>query len=698
MKYLLENILIKGFLLFYLVINVSFLSQANEIELIRKRLVADALIHQGFLPRTLRYTDSDMTKAAKYLHQQQEDGSWIDIDYMQDENNWQPLVALDRILTMAWEYSNPTAQLYENDKLLNGIEKAISYWYRVNPTCQNWFKNDIAKQMYQCVIAILLQDTMNEALLQKMINDLTESPSMTGANRTLLSIAVFYRGVLEKDPERIASGVKGVIQQVQISQKEGIQSDYSFHQHGPMLYNGNYGNHFLRETTWLAAIVEGTQFDFTKDEISILRDYYLQGTRWMVRNRLFDYNARGRDVGRPSGFDPKAEMLIPQLNYFMVADKEHIEEYQRSKNNIIQYEPQDVLGNKHFWRSDYTVHHRREHFTSLKMCSERTAGIETHVNSENLLGYYLPYGLTYIYRRGDEYASIFPVWDWNRLPGITSPRIIPQIKGRYTQKIDFVGGVSDGMYGVSAMELNIEKTIGYKAWFWFDKEWVALGAGIQSENESEISTGINQTLLTGNVFVDGKSFQKGDSTLHSPGWIWHDSVAYVFQNKVNIQLQVKERSGNLNRIYGLKDSLFRKNVFALWFDHGLKPKNSSYNYIVIPGIGPNKMKNFMKDIPISILANTTQIQAVTHRELGITGIVFYEAGNFVIEARNTIVTVDQPCLFLLNHHKNEVTVSDPTAKLSTLSFTISKKNGKRITKTVQLPKHENAGNSITFYN
>jgi chondroitin AC lyase len=155
-----------------------------------------------------------------------------------------------------------------------------------------------------------------------------------------------------------------------------------------------------------------------------------------------------------------AEMLIPQLDYFMVADKEYFEEYQRSKKHILQNEPQDVLGNKHFWRSDYTVHHRKGYFISLKMCSERTAGIETHVNSENLLGYYLPYGLTYIYRRGDEYKSIFPFWDWSRLPGITSPRIVPQIKGRYTQQTDFVGGVSDGMYRVSAMELDVEQTVG----------------------------------------------------------------------------------------------------------------------------------------------------------------------------------------------------------------------------------------------
>ncbi len=57
------------------------------------------------------------------------------------------------------------------------------------------------------------------------------------------------------------------------------------------------------------------------------------------------------------------------------------------------------------------------------MCSERTVGIELNMNSENKLGYWLPYGLTYIYRRGDEYTAIFPVWDWALLPGVTSPHV-----------------------------------------------------------------------------------------------------------------------------------------------------------------------------------------------------------------------------------------------------------------------------------
>ena len=59
-----------------------------------------------------------------------------------------------------------------------------------------------------------------------------------------------------------------------------------------------YGHNFLRETIWLAAIVQGTSFAYSEAEMKILRDYYLEGTRWMIRGPQVDYNVRGRQVGK----------------------------------------------------------------------------------------------------------------------------------------------------------------------------------------------------------------------------------------------------------------------------------------------------------------------------------------------------------------------------------------------------------------
>ncbi|MEM9829974.1 MAG: polysaccharide lyase 8 family protein [Bacteroidota bacterium] len=669
-------------------------SDSTEIELLRQRLIDDALIDKGFLNRTSQYLASDLENAADHLRSLQPNGSWADIDYQDRDNSWAPLQALTRILILTYAYSQPSSELYHNAEVLAGIENALKYWYQVNPICKNWYKNEIAKQFYLNVIALLLQDEISEELLQNMISDLTPTPRMTGSNRTLLSISVLYRGVLEGNPERIADGVAGVMQPIQITDDEGIQPDYSFHQHGAFLYNGGYGSNFLRETIWLASIVEGTQFAFTDTHLKTLRDYYLKGTRWMIFRHLFDYNVRGRQVGRSGGFSPQAEQLVPQLDDFIDADPAYAELYRESKQRILNKQLQGVEGNKHFWRSDYTVHHRDNYFTSLKMCSKRTVGMEMDVNTENLYGYYLPFGLTYIYRRGDEYEDIFPVWDWACLPGVTSPHHEFSSSGRSSQDIAFVGGVSDSTYGVSTMQLDVKNTQARKSWFWFDKEWVALGAGIESKNEHPIVTGVNQARLVGDVFIDGNHFSRGNKTLKDPGWVWHDSIGYVFPKTEIMRLQTEEREGQLQKIFKLGvDSIYSSKLFSLWFEHGLQPENETYEYVVVPNCSSKELADYAGDLPYQVISNTSQIQAISHSDLKITGIVFHEKGRVSLADGLTII-VNKPCLLLINQLNNTITVSDPTARLKQLEIKFNTASSRRVTQKIELPQDQLAGSSV----
>ncbi len=678
-------------------VSITLFSQNNDIQILRNNLINDALQNQGFSPRTGRYIESDFSKAEEYLSSMEPDGSWSDVDYMDRDNNWSPLVHLDKMLVMTINYTKSTSALYQDKALLQGLERSLNYWYKINPVCDNWYKNRIAKQFYFNVIGLLLQGKIDDSLHSKMVNDLTENPTMTGSNRTLVAISTFYRGVLENNLERVKLGVTGVTDQIIITDKEGIQPDYSFHQHGHFIYNGSYGSNFLRESIWMATMVQGTGFAYTEEQIGILRDYFLQGTRWMLRGNLFDYNVRGRQVGRDNGLIPLAEVILPQLEHFIVADPEYSELYETAEKHIENKTPQDIIGNKHYWRSDYTAHHRPAYFTSLKMCSKRTVGIELNMNSENKLGYWLPYGLTYIYRRGDEYTAIFPVWDWALLPGVTQPHVevveYDKSESR-TQNTTFVGGVSDGQYGVSAMDFSKQGTKAKKAWFWFDNEWVALGTGIESDHEATVVTGINQNLLNGKVMIDGKQFNKGNHKLKNPLWILHDSIGYIFPGDEAINIKADVQQGNIQRIYGLgNDTVYSTEVFSLWFDHGLKPQNRSYQYIVVPGLNSDDLAGYSKKLPLTVLSNTKKVQAVLHDNLGITGIVFHQAGEFAV-GKDLVIGVDHPGLVLIN--KGVITVSDPTAALKEITITLKRGDGSIQTKQVKLPTGGFAGKSVSM--
>lgn len=671
-------------------------SESGELLLIKERLINDALKDFGFFPRIERYFVSDFSKAAEYLETQKQDGSWSDIDYETTDNNFPILVHLDRILVMAYNYSEEASGFYHNTELLSGITRALQYWYEVNLVCKNWYKNKIAKQHYFHVIAILMQGKISDTLINKVIEDLIPAPYKTGSNRVLLSMSVFYRGVLENNVIRMREGIEGVTGEIRVSSENGIQQDNSFHHHGAFLYNGNYGHDYLRETSWLGAMLAGTSFAFPDDKIKILRDYYLEGTRWMIRGGLVDHNVRGRTVGRPDGFIQYGNRVIPQMDYLMRLDPEYKDSYRISQEHLRNFTPQDISGNRHFWRSDYTVHHRPDYFTSVKMCSERTVGTEGPVNSDNQIGYWLPYGLTYIVQRGNEFESIFPSWDWGRLPGVTSPHIEIKTEGQSSQSTTFVGGLSDGMYGISTMHLSIKETEAKKSWFWFDKEWLALGANISSTYDAPIVTGINQTLLNGPLWTDGESLPApGRQSLENPKWIWHDNVAYVFPEDDKIEFKAGPQSGHLQRVYGLgEDTVYTNDIFSLWFEHGKNPLDESYAYIVVPGIGTEKLQTYTDNMPVEILSNTATIQSVRHKKLYITGIVFHKAGAFSI-SNNISITVDSPSLILINGITGVVSVCDPAQELSSLNITVKDDLlGKTSSRRVTLPTDQYAGTSI----
>ncbi len=104
------------------------------------------------------------------------------------------------------------------------------------------------------------------------------------------------------------------------------------------------------------------------------------------------------------------------------------------------------------------------------------------VNSEGRKSVHLSDGANYLYLSGDEYRNIFPVWDWTKVPGTTA------IQGtletgekdpiRAHGMTTFDGGVSDGTYGMAAMDLARGKLVGEEGVVLFRLEYVALGAGI----------------------------------------------------------------------------------------------------------------------------------------------------------------------------------------------------------------------------
>ena len=112
-------------------------------------------------------------------------------------------------------------------------------------------------------------------------------------------------------------------------------------------------------------------------------------------------------------------------------------------------------------------------------------------------------------------------------------------------------------------------------------------------------------------------------------------------------------------------------VFTLWIDHGIRPQDETYEYIVVPAAETADLERYEKSGPIEILENTPLVQAVRHRELSRTQIVFYSAGEIKVNEHISIST-DKPCILMVKTNGkaiDQIAVADPTHKLTDLQLT-----------------------------
>ena len=333
------------------------------------------------------------------------------------------------------------------------------------------------------------------------------------------------------------------------------------------------------------------------------------------------------------------------------------------------------VGNKYFWTSDFIVHQRPRYYCSVKMSSCRTVGTE-EMNGENLKGCWLPFGTSFIMQTGGEYAGVFPVWDWSRLPGVTAPHALGRVKD-LRNHCDFAGGASDGQYGAAAFDFDAMSTRGLKAWFFFDNELVALGCDITSTQGQEVDTTIDQCLLKGTVLADGREVPFGAVKTLPVCCVLHNQVGYVFPVSTKADLAVEMQQGSWRAINSEESpSLIKENVFTLWLNHGTHPTNAEYAYIIVPGTDPKRLAAYSQNLPVRILANSKQLQAVLHSSLGLVEAVFRQPGELAVEP-GFWVRVDKPCVLLVreNEASYEICAANPLARETTVTVEVQGRRG-----------------------
>ena len=625
-----------------------------------------SVLRQRIIDSIMEPVNAD--RAAQLLDSLKPDGTFPNVPYGDaGPGNWKAVTHITQTLILARWYVSLEEKSPDKARLRDGLFRSLDYWLGKDPQNSNWWWNVIGVPGALSQIFVLLDDELTGARRSKGLEIIARGKlSMTGGNLADVVIITIRRGVVERDIALVQKAIGMMGDEIRISLEEGVQPDFSFHQHGALLYNHGYGAVFLSNCSELANLVAGTAFEFPREKIELLSRLILDGNQWMIRYGAKDMGATGRGITRESGNSPSAGYLVSIVQEMLRLNTGHDPEFRNLLSRLGGDASVPLVGNRHFWRGDYMAHHRPAYFASARMFSNRLFNTDGPSNEEGLKSHHLSDGCTYIMRSGKEYHDIFPVWDWWKIPGSTV-EITPELTGKVNFKgtRPFAGGVSDGRYGCAAFDMERNGLFARKSWFFFDDEFVCLGAGIRCDSRNTVVTTLNQCFLNGEATISrGGSSRKvdtGGGALDGVAWVYHDSIAYVFPEPQKVHLANEPRTGSwweINHIYS-KDPVTH-DVFTLWLDHGANPVNAKYAYIVAPTLKLPEADAYQKNTPVEILANEPAIQAVRHNKLGVAGIAFYEPGKLNF-GNGRSIEADKPCLILLREEggRMEISASNP---------------------------------------
>lgn len=355
---------------------------------------------------------------------------------------------------------------------------------------------------------------------------------------------------------------------------------------------------------------------------------------------------------------------------------------------------------KNFSLMNRVIHRTDTYLFALSLHSQSISNYEKGGQTENPFGWHTADGMYYLYNTD---LSHYSEQYWNtvdpyRLPGITldTQRLAANQGAAQKMTSDWVGGTvldekngSQGMwYKGNAFEQDLEAK---KSWFMLGDTIVCLGAAIQSKQGRVIETIIenrkinqdasNRLVVKNNLKAsqdqlttysayelhkEHKGCLRVDTQwIHLEGNVEGADIGYYFpENSNEIYVEQVTRKGKWSSIYFDGDTqLHTREYVEMWVDHGVNPEGATYAYAILPGKSVEQMADYIKQVPFTIIENTSRMQAIKVLGEGIVGMNIWETGGVSLDE----IKVDTPSAILLRKQKGilELAIADPTMHATT---------------------------------
>lgn len=571
---------------------------------------------------------------------------WNDIDYADmNRGRWPSTLHITRMYSLAKLYKAGNARWKGSEQISRLLHAAMAWWYENMPKCPNWWHNDIGVPKKLTAVLLMIRDELSPEEIAGGLKVLERSKfGRTGQNKVWLAGNNLMKGLLTDDEALVIKARDFIAEEMCMTDEEGIQEDWSFHQHGPQIQFGNYGLTYVETISFWLRALKGTEYDFSPEQKRIVCNLMKEGICWSVYGGVMDPSYCGRQNFIDGGPGKAYSLAVAAQNMAAAIDEER-EFFTKVADECLQPEiyGNSLTGARYFRCSDCGIYRTPEWYGSVRMHSERTIGFE-FTNKENTLANFSADGAVILMQDAREFDNIFACWDWRKVPGVTSYddgrpiKCDDTIEGKKNHSAHVGGMVHDSVMA-STMELVRDGLYALKSAFFFDDCIVCLGAGIKASDRDfmSVTTAVDQIHLNGEI-------RRGDS------WVHHAGRAYVSLDGAPMNVSADLQKGKWDWIDpAFTDRWDECRVFKCWFEHPVDGSAGSYAYAIVPDSDAFEASRFADSVrkgsrraPVKVLCNDGSCQAVQHGRT--VAAVFHKAGTYNFAGLS--INVEAPCIMI----------------------------------------------------
>lgn len=230
-------------------------------------------------------------------------GFWSDIDYDdRTRGRWQPSLHLTRMYALAKLYADPASAWHGDGRIGGLLHKGLAYWYAKKPSSLNWWHGEIGVPKKLAAILLMIRGELSGPELEQGLRIIERSRfGRTGQNKVWLAGNNLMRGLLTDDEALVAEARDQIAEEIVVTDGEGIQDDWSFHQHGPQIQFGNYGLAYAEGLSFWLRVLDGTPYMFSDAQCAVIEKLMREGICRSIWRGVMDPSFCGRQVFIDSG-------------------------------------------------------------------------------------------------------------------------------------------------------------------------------------------------------------------------------------------------------------------------------------------------------------------------------------------------------------------------------------------------------------